>query len=468
MAEKNKNRKNQKNILRQSSGTKIQEIGITRESLTGRGGMAFIIKYIKNINVISVVSEVFKGIRKSRKGKDIETIIEQMIYNSIDGSKQTMTRFDELKEDGSYLKTIEINENEAVSSHSMKRFFKAVNEFMLKKLQKTMLRMFVWRLKITKPEIIILGADTMVLNNNDAHKREGVSPTYKMVKGYHPLFIYWGRFVVNMIFHEGKDHPNRNNDYFQAIRETIAVIRKEYREEVPILVLSDAGFYDQKYFQELDEQEVFFICGGKLMDCVKMEIMKQSPSEKLEFERNGTNYDYLDFIDKRESWQKAYRAIYYKQADINGEFHLEFDRPETLVYTNLEDTELLKKYQLEKYLDGKEIVALYQSRAKDELVNRSLKEFAEEALPFQRFISNAAYYYLTVIAKNLLTAFQEDILSPVIPMTAYPNTVRRLFIDIAGKIVCTARKIILKFEQSVYERLKLPELWIKCLVCVPV
>jgi hypothetical protein len=309
----------------------------------------------------------------------------------------------------------------------------------------------------------------MVLDNNDAKMREGVNTTYKLVKGYHPLFIYWGRFVVNMVFHEGKDHPNHNNDFSQALRKTIRTIRKEYDKEKPILVLSDTGFYDQKYFQEMDEQEVFFICGGRLMDCVKMAIIKEVPSKWTGFEKNNTTYDYLDFTDKRENWNKAYRAVYYKQADVNGELHLEFDRPETLVYTNLQDGMLLKKYKVMiKYLDGKEIVSLYQSRAKDELVNRSLKEFSEETLPFKRFESNASYYYLEVIAGNLLKAFQEDVLSPVIPMTAYPNTVRRLFIDIAGKIVRTSRKIILKFERSVYARLKLPEIWNRCALCVPI
>jgi hypothetical protein len=319
MAEKNKNRKNK--------GNEIQEIGITQESLTGRGGLAFIVKYIKNINVVTIISEAFNGIRKNRKGKDIESIITQQIYNAIDGSKQTMTRFDELKSDKGYLKTIEITKQEAVSSHVMKRFFRAITDQMLKNLQKVMLRMFIWRLLITRPEVIILGTDTMVLDNNDAKKREGVSTTYKIVKGYHPLFIYWGRIVVNMVFHEGKDSPNHNNDFFAALQDTINIIRKEYNKEVPIIVLSDAGFYDEKYFKIMDESKgLFFICGGRLMDCVKMEIMKQSPSKWAEFEKDDTTYNFMEFNDKRESWQRAYRAVYYKQADINGEIHLEIGR----------------------------------------------------------------------------------------------------------------------------------------------
>ena len=55
-------------------------------------------------------------------------------------------------------------------------------------------RLFIWRLSIEQPELIKLGIDTMVLDNDDALKREGVDPTYKKVKGFQPLQMYWGRY----------------------------------------------------------------------------------------------------------------------------------------------------------------------------------------------------------------------------------------------------------------------------------
>jgi hypothetical protein len=190
--------------------------------------------------------------------------------------------------------------------------------------------------------------------------------------------------------------------------------------------------------------------------------------EWKKFEKKGDVIEYLDFRDKRESWKKDYRAIYTKYACEDGEFLLKFDRPETIIYTNLEDMELLKEANLEKYLDAAEIVNLYHMRAKDELVNRGIKEFVDETLPFKSFISNGVYYYLSVIAYDLLSAFQTDILAPAIPMESYPDTVRRLFIDTAGKIVKTGRKIILKFMKEVIDRLNLFDLWEKCGTAIPI
>jgi hypothetical protein len=48
-------------------------------------------------------------------------------------------------------------------------------------------QLFVWRLNIEGPEIIKIGLDTMVLDNDDSKMKEGVEPTYKKVKGFQPL-----------------------------------------------------------------------------------------------------------------------------------------------------------------------------------------------------------------------------------------------------------------------------------------
>ena len=47
--------------------------------------------------------------------------------------------------------------------------------------------LFLGRLRIGKPKIIKLGIDTMVMDNDEAEKREGVEPTYRKVKGFYAV-----------------------------------------------------------------------------------------------------------------------------------------------------------------------------------------------------------------------------------------------------------------------------------------
>jgi hypothetical protein len=67
------------------------------------------------------------------------------------------------------------------SSHQVKRFlngFTWTRVFLFRRLLQTL---FLWRLQITKPDVIELGIDTMVMDNDDALCRKGVKPTYKKI-----------------------------------------------------------------------------------------------------------------------------------------------------------------------------------------------------------------------------------------------------------------------------------------------
>ena len=68
--------------------------------------------------------------------------------------------------------------------------------------------LFIWRLKIKKPEVIILTLDTMPMDNDEAEEREGVSVTYKGYKGFQPLQIIWERKIVDVIFRSGSKPLN--------------------------------------------------------------------------------------------------------------------------------------------------------------------------------------------------------------------------------------------------------------------
>ena len=121
--------------------------------------------------------------RKTCKGLPINELYKQIFCFFIDGTSFRLTRFDELSKDRGYASTIETPQSNMASSHQIKRFLGAfsLRNYLFRKLLQTI---FVWRLNITKPAVIIFDLDTMVMANDDALKREGVEPTYKKKKGY--------------------------------------------------------------------------------------------------------------------------------------------------------------------------------------------------------------------------------------------------------------------------------------------
>ena len=120
----------------------------------------------------------------------------------------------------------------------------------------------------------------MVMDNDDSLQREGVDPTYKKVKGFQPLHLYWGRYIVDTIFRNGKAHSNHGNNVKRVITNAVRLIRKQYSSDVPIILLADTGFFDQELFRLCAELGIGFIVGGKLYQDIKDKVLT-TPASSL-------------------------------------------------------------------------------------------------------------------------------------------------------------------------------------------
>jgi hypothetical protein len=298
------------------------------------------------------------------------------------------------KDDG-YQEIIETNNDEMTSSHSIKRFFGCISLARVWLFRKILLIIFIERLKIEKPDVIKLGIDTMVMDNDEAAKREGVSPTYKKVKGFQPLQMTWGRYLIDAIFREGKRHSNYSNHVIKMVRTVVKWIRKYYKKDVQILLRADTGFFDEKNLHAFEEMDIFYIVGGKIYNDIKGNLSNIEEKDLNSYNKGKNFWFYTEFEDKRSSWKDSRRAIYTKPLKEGEQLLFDFARPETIIYTNIR----LDNTSIEQLIDvcgqgclGPEfIIEEYHLRGKDELVHRCLKDFGTERLPFKRFASNAHF-----------------------------------------------------------------------------
>ena len=441
---------------------KINGIGITNDTLASRAGLLFLSRYVQGTKISEVLAKKFSFLRKSAKGLPLASVFHQMLCFFLNGECFHLSHFDQLKTDSGYSGLLEMNGKQLLSSHSVKRFFTSFQISHALQLRKILHLLFVWQLKKEKPERIILGIDTMVMDNDDALHREGVDPTYKKVKGFQPLHMYWGRFIVDTLFRNGSAHSNHGNNVQRMVTNAVRLIRKYYSTNVPIVLLADTGFFDQKLFLLCAELNIGFIVGGKLFPDIKNTVAQTPNARFFEYTLGKRTWFTLDFEDQRKSWNTAWRCIYSKPiTDDCGQVLLDFERPESLIYTNLGMDNTVTKSILSLYdascIDPEAILTAYHNRARDELVNRAFKDFGTERLPFKRFAANSAFYYLMAISFFLFESFKYDI--DIVPVTWYPSTFRRNFIDVAGKIVHTSRKIILKFTAVFHARFNLTILW---------
>lgn len=470
---------------------KITKITATNQKISGRGGITFFLKYVENTMFYELVEQQFiKFNMLNNRGLSLFQFIKQILAFFIDGTNMSITSFDKRKEDEAYTAVLENEKSDMASSHQIKRFFKKLSIVPNIIFRKILRKLFIWRLLIEQPKLIELFVDTMVLNNDDAKKREGCEPTYKPVKGFQPLHVIWNNLFVDVLFRKGSSHSNHGTDYVDTVRDIVGLIRKKYRKDVPIIVKTDGGFFDQKAFEFFEKElKIMYVSGGTLYKSVKESIeeikqvnanlinenVKNKKSGKQEtpllfnkFQKGKQIWNYTELGSRLVSWKEFRRCIYIQLlTEDDGQFVLDFQKSDSLIYTNIgmnkELNEQLIKAGYSKYLEVESIINLSHSKGNDELAHRSIKEFAgKEQLPFQKFGMNAAYYYLLVIAHFLFETYKIDVTNKVVAIKSYPTTFRRTVIDFAVKIVYHSRQIIMQVARDIYKTLKINDLWKKC------
>jgi len=450
----------------QSSGNAVvDKLGTTSDCLTGRAGLLFFSRYLRGIDLLPELARVFGSVRRSGKGLPVTDLFQQALCFFFDGTSRHLVHFDKLKEDAGYAGAIETAPERMASSHTMKRFFSAFRGPQNWGFRGVLQQLFVWRLKQSQPEVVVLGIDAMVMDNDEAKKRQGVEPTYKKVCGFAPLQITWGRYIIDTVFRGGKKHSNADESVGNAVRRLVARIRKHYRADVPIIVRMDSGFFDQALFDLFEELGIGYIVGGRLSPEVKSYAREADPGLWASLQKERQEWQYLEFGHRCGNWKRLRRFFYTRPVYEEEQRLLDFARPDTVLVTNLGRGEkidtLLEAVGLRDWVQPERIIGLYHERGADELVFRALKEFASETLPFQSFSANSAFYHTMLLAFFLFESFKEDVAAPVVPVTAYATRVRRTLVDFAGKIVRTGHQVILKVTDATFRQLRLDELWMR-------
>jgi hypothetical protein len=448
---------------RTENGHVIDGVEATSDTLTSRGGLSLFVRYLRNIAIYPVLERLFGSIRKNAKGQPVSEIFKQVFCFLLDGTSRHLVYFDALKQDEGYAAAIETAPAQMLSSHAVKRFFGAFSWYRIWLFRTLLKQLFLWRLQMRKPEVVVLGMDTMVMANDEARKRHGVEPTYKKVNGFQPLQLTWEGLVIDAVFRGGSKHSNDGDTALKMVEHIVRFIRKHYGEEVPIIMRLDAGFFDQDLFQGFEKLKIGYICGGRIYEELQTLAEKAGTGQWRQYRNRQQVWDYLELGDRRRTWKTFRRAFLCRPVTEGRQRLLDYVRPLSIFYTNLgmgqAIDERLAAVDQKHYLGAKGIIASYHGRGADELVHRGLKDFGFEELPFLRFAPNAALYYTMLVAFVLFECFKKDVCGEVIPVEVYATTLRRRLIDVAAKIVRHAGKTILKVAAAAMEQLQFAALW---------
>jgi hypothetical protein len=228
--------------------------------------------------------------------------------------------------------------------------------------------LFLWRLRIVRPEVVELGIDTMVMDNDDALCRDGVKPTYKKKKGFQPLQMNWGRFIVDAVFRGGDKHSNHGDTVLNMIRHMVIKIKRDYRWDVPIIIRMDSGFFDQKIFNLCEALQVGYVCGGKMYENIKQIAANWDENRWQRFESTKKeSWQYAEFGCRQGNWKRFRRAIYCRlMHDDRNQLYLPGCRPDTIIVTNIGQGQAI-----DRFLKDAGALELFDGQRADRLLSRT-------------------------------------------------------------------------------------------------
>jgi len=96
----------------QQTAQKIDQLQVTRDTLTSRGGLTFLVKYVEAIGILTLLLNRFAKIKKSVKGVSVGNLFLQALYFFFDGTRRHLCHFDELQRDQGYRAVVEMPEEQ--------------------------------------------------------------------------------------------------------------------------------------------------------------------------------------------------------------------------------------------------------------------------------------------------------------------------------------------------------------------
>lgn len=270
--------------------------------------------------------------------------------------------------------------------------------------------------------------DSSIYEQASTHK-EGSTKAYNGEIGYHPLWAFWAEEGELLFSHlrRGSAHTARNVRWF--LRETL----KRVPPTAVKKLRADSGFYS-KAVVEWCEAEGFTFTITADQTAPLLAAITALPEQSW---RNLPEYALAEGAELRyrpTGWARPYRYVVKRELAETKEGELYWHYHATV--TNEEEQ------------STPEVVGWHLQHADMENAIKEHKSgFGLEKLPTQRFHANWAYLLIGQLAFNLGAWFKRLVLPPSY-QRATIKTIRHHLLNLAGKIVHTARRCFLMISDQ--------------------
>ncbi len=255
-------------------------------------------------------------------------------------------------------------------------------------------------------------------------RKQGSVKAYNGEVGYHPFFVFWAE-ERELVF----SHLRRGNAYTSSKFEwCLKAALKSLPAELPKKLRADSGLYDRKMVAFCDARHITF---GITADQTAPLLAAITALPETAW-TDLTKYDLAQVAELRYQpvqWPHTYRYVVKRELRENQQQELYFHYH--VVVTNDDDSPAAQV--LEWHLQHADM---------ENLIKEHKSGFSLEKLPTQNFHANWAYLLIGQLAFNLMAWFKTLVL-PTDYQRATIKTIRHHVLNVAGKLVRTARQFFL-------------------------
>lgn len=273
-----------------------------------------------------------------------------------------------------------------------------------------------------------LDVDSSVYAQASAHKQGSVK-AYNGDIGYHPFFVFWAE-ESELVF----SHLRRGSAYTSRKFEwCLKAALKCLPAELPKKLRADSGLYARKVVAFCEARHITF---GITADQTAPLLAAIEALPEAQWQ-DVARYDLAQVAEFRyrpHQWPHAYRYIVKRELRENKLHQLYFHYP--VFVTNDENSPA-----------GQLLEWHLQHADMENLIKEHKHGFNLEKLPTQNFHANWAYLLIGQLAFNLVAWFKNLILPPEYHR-ATVKTIRHHILNVAGKIVHTARQFFLVISRE--------------------
>jgi hypothetical protein len=389
------------------------------EQLTSHAGTVLLHDFAQRLGVGEVLEEELH-IKTRERGYGESEAIKGLVYNMILGGEH-LSDLEVLRGDPG---TQELLAAEAILAPTTAgEFLRKFDIGDVQDLQRVHLRLQERVRPHQQSTTCTIDLDSSIYEQASTHK-EGSTKAYNGEVGYHPLLAFWAEERELLFSHlrRGSAHTARNVLWF------LRQMRKRLPQAVDKKLRADSGFYSHEVVEWCEAEGFTFTITADQTEPL-LAAITALPEQSW---HPLPEYDLAEVAELRSQptgWAHPYRYIIKREIaeTKTGELYWKYHA----TVTNIEEQ------------SARELVVWHlQHAAMENAIKEHKSGFGLEKLPTQKFHANWAYLLIGQLAFNLLAWFKRLVL-PVSYHRATIKTIRHHLLNLAGKIVHTARRCFL-------------------------